>query len=153
MDVDKIRELVDLVSRSGIAELEVETDDMNLRISAQLPAAAAPVAAAMTAPVATPTPAPPAAAAEPSPGPSPAASGRPVTSPIVGTFYRSPEPGSPPFVEIGQKVAPGDTLCIVEAMKVMNEIEAEFAGTVVEACLEDGQPVEAEAVLFRIEPS
>ncbi len=144
MDIAKIRELVDLVSRSGIAELEVETDDMSLRISAQLPAAAAP---APVAPASAPAPA--------AVGTAPASSvgGRVVTSPIVGTFYSSPEPGAAAFVEVGQRVSPGDTLCIVEAMKVMNEIEAEFAGTVLEVCLEDGQPVEAEAVLFRIEPS
>jgi acetyl-CoA carboxylase biotin carboxyl carrier protein len=153
MDVDKIRDLVELVAESGIAELEVETEAMSLRISAQ---ATGPVP--MTAPVAhaaapMPAAAPaPATTAEPAAVPE-SAPGQPVTSPIVGTFYRSPEPGAAPFVEVGQRVAAGDTLCIVEAMKVMNEIEADFGGTVVEICAEDGKPVEAEAVLFRIQPA
>jgi acetyl-CoA carboxylase biotin carboxyl carrier protein len=147
MDVDKIRELVHLVAESGIAELEVETDDVSLKIRASLGVAEAPMAA-----VVTPPPAPPEATAPEPTAPAPAV-GREVTSPIVGTFYRASEPGAPPFVEEGQKVAPGDTLCIIEAMKVMNEIEAEFGGTVAEICARDGQPVEAEGVLFRIVPA
>ncbi len=84
---------------------------------------------------------------------TPVPSGIEVRSPIVGTFYRAASPGADPFVSVGKKVAVGDPLCIVEAMKVMNEIEAEVAGTVIEICIEDGQPVEAEGVLFRIEPA
>jgi acetyl-CoA carboxylase biotin carboxyl carrier protein len=152
MDIAKIRELVELVSASGVAELEVETDDLSVRvrnvISEPVAAPAPTVMAATAAPQASATPEAPATAA-----PAPASNHRDVTSPIVGTFYRSPEPGSPPFVEVGAQVRAGQTLCIVEAMKVMNEIEAEFAGTVREICVEDGQPVEAEAVLFRIEPA
>jgi acetyl-CoA carboxylase biotin carboxyl carrier protein len=155
MDIAKIRKLVQLVSDSGVAELEVETDDLSIRIR-NLAAAAAPVASPVAAAgPAAPGPAPAAApppVAEPAPAPAPSRLHE-VRSPIVGTFYRAPEPDAPPFVEVGSTVQPGQTLCIVEAMKVMNEIEAEVAGTVREVCLEDGQPVEAEGVLLRIEPA
>ena len=144
MDIEKIRALVEMVSENGIAELEVETEELSLRVTRQFEAA--PVVAAAPAPLAV---APAVPVAEPTPVVA-APSGREVCSPIVGTFYRAVSPDAAPFVTVGQKVAVGDTLCIVEAMKVMNEIEAEFAGTVMEVCLEDGQPVEAEGVLFRI---
>ena len=150
MDIAKIRELVELVAGSGVAELEIETKEMNLRIRSghvadpdaqavnPIPAPAANPAAAPVVPVSVPAPAEAGLCA--------------VHSPIVGTFYRAASPDAPPFVEVGQRVAAGDPLCIVEAMKVMNEIEAEFAGVVREICAEDAQPVEAEAVLFRVEP-
>jgi acetyl-CoA carboxylase biotin carboxyl carrier protein len=150
MDIAKIRELVELVAESGIAELEIEDDNFSLRICGHAGAAAAPVMAAPAALPAAPVPGP---AAEPVVTPAADPSLREVRSPIVGTFYRAPEPGSAPFVDVGQRVAAGDVLCIVEAMKVLNEIEAEFGGVVKEVCLEDGQPVEAEGVLFRIDPS
>ena len=152
MDIAKIRELVQLVAESGIAELEIEEDSYSLRICGQhaAPAMAAPVAHTVMAPAAAPA-APAAAAAESAPAAD--SNLKPVVSPIVGTFYRAPEPGAPPFVEVGQRVSVGDTLCIVEAMKVMNEIEAEFAGIVREVCVDDASPVEAEGVLFRVEPA
>lgn len=143
MDIARIRALVDLVVEADIAELAVKTEDLQVKIrrhNARLPAPAA--AAAPAAPEIPPAPVTAA----------PAAAGRAVTSPIVGTFYLAPAPGAPNFVEVGQRVAVGDTLCIVEAMKVMNEIEAEFPGIVREICVNNGQPVEVEAVLFRIEP-
>ena len=143
MDIARIRALVDLVVEADIAELAVKTEDLQVKIrrhNARLPAPAA--AAAPAAPEIPPAPVTDA----------PAAAGRAVTSPIVGTFYLAPAPGAPNFVEVGQRVAVGDTLCIVEAMKVMNEIEAEFPGIVREICVNNGQPVEVEAVLFRIEP-
>ncbi len=148
MDIAKIRELVELAAASGVAELEIETDDLSVRIRTvggpvESAVAAGPVAAA-AAPVAA------AAASAPAPAPS---NLHEVRSPIVGTFYSKPEPGAAAFVEVGATVARGQTLCIVEAMKVMNEIEAEVAGTIREVCVEDGQPVEAEGVLFRIEPA
>ena len=145
MDIEKIRALVEMVSENGIAELEVETEELSLRVTRQFDAT--PMVAAAPAPLAV---APAVPVAEPTPVVVAAPSGREVCSPIVGTFYRAVSPDEAPFVTVGQKVAVGDTLCIVEAMKVMNEIEAEFAGTVMEVCLEDGQPVEAEGVLFRI---
>ena len=154
MDIAKIRELVELVAESGIAELEIEEEELSLRICNHV---AGPVA--MAAPLA-PAPMPVSAAAnpspsEPAPAEAPAASEpglREVRSPIVGTFYRAAEPGAPPFVEVGQRVSVGDTLCIVEAMKVMNEIEAEFGGTIREILVEDATPVEAEAALFLVDP-
>ena len=151
MDIAKIRELVELVADSGVAELEIETKEMNLRIrsrDAETTAVVGPVAAVApaTAVPAAPAPAP----AEPAVAEVPL---RDVISPIVGTFYRAPSPESPPFASVGDKVSTGQTLCIVEAMKVMNEIDAEFSGTIKEVLLDDGSPVEAEAVMFLIDPS
>jgi len=149
MDVEKIRALVTMVAELGVAELEVECEEMSVRVKAvgEVAAVAAPApVAARPAPMASaPTP-----VADPTP---PAEQGREVRSPIVGTFYRASSPEAAPFVSVGQQVLAGQTLCIVEAMKVMNEIEAEFAGTVLEICATDGQPVEAEGVLFRIAPA
>ena len=151
MDVKKIRELVDMVAASDIAELEVETDELSLRIRKQGSEPSLPIVGSVAPPVAMIAASAPVETIRSEP--VAASVGREVTSPIVGTFYRSPDPGSAPFVTPGQVVKPGDTLCIVEAMKVMNEIEAEFGGTVLEVCMEDGQPVEAEAVLLRIDPA
>lgn len=161
MDIEKVRELVKLVEESGIEELEVSHEDTTIRIQKSVHAAfvghAAP-AAMMPAmmPAAAPAPAPAAAAAA---APVPAAAvdatrakWRDVRSPIVGTFYRSPSPTADSFVNVGDHVAKGQTLCIIEAMKVMNEIEAEFGGTIREILVENGTPVEAEAVLFLVDP-
>lgn len=152
MDLRKLKKLIDLVEESGIAELEVTEGEEKVRITrvsanaavnfaqpmhVQLPQAA-PVAAA-TAPVAA---APAAAAAN---------SANAVKSPMVGTFYRRPSPDAKPFVEVGQQVNVGDTLCIIEAMKLMNEIEAERAGVVKAVLIEEGQPVEFGEPLFIIE--
>ena len=152
MDIDKVRELVKLVEDSGIEELEVSHEDTTIRIQKSAPPvmAAASIAPAMQMPL----PQIPASAAEASPAavdPS-RAKWKDVRSPIVGTFYRAPSPTSAPFAEVGDRVATGQTLCIIEAMKVMNEIEAEFSGTIKEIFVEDGNPVEAEAVLFLIDP-
>ncbi len=150
MEIDKIRELVRLVEESQIQEIEISNRGETIRIAkagapGPLPAAPVPAPAAAVVPAAVPAAVPESAA--------PAApSGREVPSPIVGTFYRSPSPDSPPYVQVGDRVSEGDVLCIVEAMKVMNEIEAEFAGTVREILVEDGQPVEFGQILFRIEP-
>ncbi len=145
MDIEKVRELVKLVEESGIAELEVTNGETTVRICKT--GAAAPVAPPAPPPMAAVTP-----NAAPPPPATPTPGWRDVTSPIVGTFYRSPAPGSEAFVSVGSRVTAGQTLCIIEAMKVMNEIEAEFGGTVREILAVDGGPVEAEAVLFRIEP-
>jgi acetyl-CoA carboxylase biotin carboxyl carrier protein len=150
MELDKIRELVQLVEDSQIQELELSHRGETIRIAKCTTAAPAAAVPAPVVPAAAPAPEVPPSEPEPAP---PIVKGREVVSPIVGTFYRSPSPEASVFAEVGQHVGTGDVLCIVEAMKVMNEIEAEFAGTVLEVCLEDGQPVEAEAVLFRIEPS
>ena len=159
MDISKVRELVKLVEESGIEELEVMHKDTTIRIqkSQNLVPGASVVA---SAPVAVPAPAAAAAPAAPAPDEAPKAAAAPaanskwkdVRSPIVGTFYRAPSPESPAFANVGDHVATGQTLCIVEAMKVMNEIEAEFSGTIKEILVENGNPVEAEAVLFLVDP-
>jgi len=155
MDLRKLKTLIDLVAESSIAEIEVTEGEDKVRIVKHAPTvvAAAPSAPAQTvvaggspAPLAPATAAAP-AAAEPAPEPP---QGSLVKSPMVGTFYRSPSPGAKAFVEIGQAVKPGDTLCIIEAMKLLNEIEAEVAGEVTEVLVENGQPVEYGQPLFVI---
>ena len=140
MDLRKLKTLIDLVAESGIAELEVTEENDKVRIvnKVQTVAVAAPVAA----PVVAAAPAPAAEEAK--------VEGTPVTSPMVGTFYRAPSPGAAPFVNVGDKVTAGQTLCIIEAMKLLNEIEAETSGTVKEICVENGQPVEFGQTLFII---
>mgnify|MGYP006307684769 FL=1 len=151
MELDKIRELVRLVEDSQIQELELSHRGETIRIAKAGAATPAPtVVPAAAAPAAAPTPAAPTPSETPTP--APAVDGREVVSPIVGTFYRSPSPEAAVFVEVGQHVAPGDVLCIVEAMKVMNEIEAEFGGTIREIKAENGQPVEFGQALFVVEP-
>ena len=151
VDINQIRELVKVVEESGVGEITVEEEGM--RISVRMPGSA-PAAAA--APVAAAAPAAPAAAA-PAAAPAEAAPARPahwveVTAPMVGTFYAAPAPGEAPFVKVGDEVAAGETLCIVEAMKLMNEIAAPQMGTVREVCLDDATPVEFGTPLFYIEP-
>ena len=157
MDIEQVRELVKLVEDSGIEELEVSHDDTTIRIQKSAQVSAATLApAVLPAPAAHPAamPAPTAAAPVPATGETDGlrAKWKDVRSPIVGTFYRAPSPTSDPFVNVGDRVAAGQTLCIVEAMKVMNEIEAEFSGTIKEILVENGSPVEAEAVMFLVDP-
>ena len=162
MDLRKLKKLIDLVEESGIAEIEVTEGEEKVRITRSLAApqpvyAAAPAVAAAPAPAAAAAaPAPAAAAAAPvAAAGAPAAPARDLskaqTSPMVGTFYRAPGPTAPVFVEVGQSVNAGDTLCIIEAMKLMNEIEAERSGVVKEILVENGQPVEFGEPLFIIE--
>jgi len=147
MDLRKLKTLIDLVAESGIAELEVTEGEDKVRI-VKTPSGGAAPAVAYMAPGHTPaaTSAAPAAAAEPEEPP-----GHLVKSPMVGTFYRSPSPGAPAFIEQGSVVKPGDTLCIIEAMKLLNEIEAEVGGTVTKVLVDNGQPVEYGQPLFLIE--
>ncbi|ELJ9746187.1 acetyl-CoA carboxylase biotin carboxyl carrier protein [Vibrio parahaemolyticus] len=148
MDIRKIKKLIELVEESGIAELEISEGEESVRISRHGTAAPAPVHYA-AAPVAAPAPVADAPAAE-----APVAAvpvGHQVLSPMVGTFYRSPSPDAKSFVEVGQKVNAGDTLCIVEAMKMMNQIEADKSGVVTAILVEDGQPVEFDQPLVVIE--
>ena len=153
MDLRKLKKLIDLVQESGIAELEVTEGEEKVRISrvGQSAQAFVPLAGAAPAVLAAPQPA---AAAAPAAGAAVAAEekveGHVVKSPMVGTFYRSPSPGAKAFVEVGDTVAPGDTLCIIEAMKLLNEIEADHGGTIKEAYVENGQPVEYGEPLFLI---
>lgn len=150
MDLRKLKKLIDLVEESGISELELTEGEEKVRISRALMPNQAPVMQYMAAPQAATiaqTAAVPSAAA-------PAVAeieGHMVKSPMVGTFYRSSSPDSKPFVDVGTKVAVGDTLCIIEAMKLLNEIESDVAGVVKKILLENGQPVEYGEPLFIIE--
>ena len=153
MDLRKLKTLIDLVAESGIAELEVTEENDKVRIvnKVQTVAVAAPVAApvvaAAPAPVAAAIPAAPAAASAPA---APAAE-KIIESPLVGTFYRSASPDSAPFVQIGSKVTEDTTVCIIEAMKVMNEVKAEKSGIIKEILVENGSPVEYGMPIFVIE--
>jgi len=159
MDLKDIKVIVDLMKKNAVSEFEMEEGDFKIKLKREsgkprkgetvvvqeaapviLPAAAAPVAAA-------PAPAAPATA------PPPAPEGPEVKSPMIGTFYRSPSPDADSFVEVGSVVEPDTVVCIIEAMKVMNEIKAEVKGTIAEVLLEDGKPVEYGQALFRIEPN
>ena len=151
MDLRKLKTLIDLVAESGISELEVTEENDKVRIvnKPQAVTVAAPVAVAAPAPVVAQT-AVPAAPEAPAPAPEPVSEGKTVTSPMVGTFYRAPNPGAEPFVKVGDHVEVGQTLCIIEAMKLLNEIEAEYSGTVKEICVDNAQPVEFGQPLFII---
>ena len=152
MDIRKVKKLIELLEESGIDELEIREGEESVRISrhgkqqfAPQVYSAAPAPAA--APVAAAAPAAPAAEAAPS---APKLNGHVVRSPMVGTFYRASAPTSPNFAEVGQSVKKGDILCIVEAMKMMNHIEAETSGVIESILVENGQPVEYDQPLFTI---
>ncbi len=143
MDIRKVKTLIELLENSGVVELEIREGDSSIRINrgggsttvvTTAPPAAAPVSAAPAAPV----------------QPEAAPTGTVLKSPMVGTYYSAPSPDSSPFVRLGQTVKEGDTLCIIEAMKIMNPIEAENSGTVVEILVENGHPVEFDQPLFVI---
>ncbi len=152
MDIRKVKKLIELLEESGVAEIEIKEGEESVRISrhgpgavttyVQAPQAAPPAAAA------TPAPAAKAAAEEPDPGPRPDTA---VTAPMVGTFYGSAAPGAKSFVEVGSEVKVGQTLCIIEAMKMMNQIESDKAGKVVSVLVKNGDPVEFGQPLFIIE--
>lgn len=147
MDLRKLKTLIDLVEASGISELELTEGEEKVRISRALLHSAPQVTHYAAAPQA-PAQAVPVAAAEPPA--APAGQGHVVKSPMVGTFYRSSSPDASPFVEIGAKVEVGDTLCIIEAMKLLNEIESDHAGVIKKILVENGQPVEYGEPLFVI---
>lgn len=156
MDLRKLKTLIDLVSDSNVSELEITEAEGTVRIVKSAPApvamvtqVAAPVPVAVAAPVA----AAPAPAAVPAAEPAAPAehAGHVVKSPMVGTFYRSSSPGAKAFAEVGQQVKEGDTICIIEAMKILNEIEADKSGTITKILAENGQAVEYGAPLFIIE--
>ncbi|GAA6940953.1 acetyl-CoA carboxylase biotin carboxyl carrier protein [uncultured Aggregatibacter sp.] len=153
MDIRKIKKLIELVEESGITELEVSEEEGSVRISRATVAAPANVQYSIPAAAPTPVAAPVAPAAAPA---APAAApeeiaGHKIRSPMVGTFYRSPSPEAKAFVEVGQTVKVGDALCIVEAMKMMNRIEADKAGVVKAILVNDGEPVEFDEPLIIIE--
>jgi acetyl-CoA carboxylase biotin carboxyl carrier protein len=154
MDIRKVKKLIELLEESGIGEIEIKEGEESVRISRGISGAPAPGAAPAYAPPPPPAPAPAARrqpAAESSSEPAaPQSNGHIVSSPMVGTFYRSPSPSSPSFVEVGKTVKAGDVLCIVEAMKMMNQIEADVSGTIEAVLVENGEPVEFDQPLFSI---
>ncbi|MBY4675754.1 acetyl-CoA carboxylase biotin carboxyl carrier protein [Marinobacterium arenosum] len=151
MDIRKVKKLIELLEESNINEIEIKEGEESVRISrgasGSVIAAPAPIAYAPAAPAA-PAAAPAPAASESAP--AAASSENAVRSPMVGTFYRAPSPSSPAFVEVGQSVKVGDVICIIEAMKMMNQIEADRAGVVEAILVEDGQPVEFDQPLVTI---
>ena len=157
LDHDQLRQLITLLGESDIQELKLEGDDFRLELRRNLPAsqpqvlmqappAPAPVAAAVAVPSASASAAPPAAAAV-------RGDLLEITAPMVGTFYRASAPGEPAFVELGSRISVGQPICILEAMKLMNELEAEVSGEVVEILAENGTPVEFGQVLMRVRPA
>ena len=161
MKAKEIQELINFLSESGLEEVNIETSDFKVSIKRS---AEQHVVAAAPAPVATPAPvSAPAPQAAPAAAPAPAADGGGETaqdsnlieikSPMIGTFYRSANPESPAFVEVGSSVKPGDPVCIVEAMKLFNEIESEVSGKIVKVLVDNSQPVEYDQPLFLVDPS
>jgi acetyl-CoA carboxylase biotin carboxyl carrier protein len=155
LDHSQLRDLIALLGDSDIQELKLEGDDFRLELRRNLPASQPQVVMQAAPAVAAPLPAAVAPAA-PSPAPpaAPAVRGDlvEITAPMVATFYRSPSPGDPAFVELGARISVGQTVCILEAMKLMNELEAEVSGEVVEILVENGTPVEFGQVLMRVKP-
>jgi acetyl-CoA carboxylase biotin carboxyl carrier protein len=161
IDLEFIERLIEVFDRSGVDSLEIERGGTRVKLAKTPPAAATPfiVSSDSVAPRAAPpqpssAPTPEAAARTPERA-SPPLSSRElveVTSPMVGTFYRSPAPDAPAYVQVGTRVSPGDTLCIIEAMKLMNELVSEVSGTITEVAAENAQPVEYGQVLFRVDP-
>ncbi|HSM26544.1 MAG TPA: acetyl-CoA carboxylase biotin carboxyl carrier protein [Thioalkalivibrio sp.] len=149
MDIRKVKKLIDLLNESGIHEIEIREGEESVRITRSTPGGQTYFPQAMMAPAQpntpVPDPAPPEKTSEAPPR------GHRVTAPMVGTFYRAPSPGVRAFVEVGSVVAPGDTLCIIEAMKMLNPIEADKAGTIRDILVENGHPVEYGQPLFIIE--
>ena len=152
MDIRKVKKLIELLDESGIAEIEITEGEEGVRISRYPANVPAPMPVAMPAPAAAPV----AAATAPAPAtPMSMAEaeedGHVVMAPMVGTFYSASSPGSPPFVQVGDRVEIGDTLCIVEAMKMMNQIDAEVSGTIKSIRVQNGEPVEYGQILFVID--
>ena len=162
MDIRKVKKLIELLESSGVDEIEIHEGDGSVRVTRRRDPPAAPVHHYHAAPAAAPSAAMPSPAGGPAAPPGGAAEpeteaesrlppGYVVTSPMVGTFYQASSPGSKPFVSTGQRVAPGDTLCIIEAMKILNQIESEVAGEVKAVIAENGHPVEYGEPLFVID--
>ncbi|MBT1685657.1 acetyl-CoA carboxylase biotin carboxyl carrier protein [Dawidia soli] len=163
MQTSEIRDLIDFISKTGLNEVNIETKELKLHVKREPDqkvfkstpviaptVAAAPATAPVSQPAVAPVSAPRAEKAE-----APAASGKntiDIKSPMIGTFYRSSNPETPPFVSVGDKVSKGQTVCIIEAMKLFNEIESEVSGTIVKVMVENSSPVEYDQVLFVVEP-
>jgi acetyl-CoA carboxylase biotin carboxyl carrier protein len=158
LDISDLKEILRILEAQDITEFELEQDGVKLRVCRTSAAPAGPAAAVVTQLAPAPAAVPPAvpaqgASALPAAEAAAPANGTLVKSPIVGTFYRSPDPNSPPFVSVGDRVKVGQVLCIIEAMKLMNEIEAEVAGEVVKVHPENGQPVQYGDPLFTVRPA
>ena len=150
MDIRKVKKLIELLDESGVAEIEIHEGEESVRISRY--ASSAPVAVQAAAPLPAPAAvAPPVAPAAEQPAGKSVPEGHTVDSPMVGTFYRSPSPGVKSFVEVGQQVSEGETLCIIEAMKMLNQIEADKSGTIAAILVDNAEPVEYGQALFVIE--
>jgi len=151
MDIRKIKKLIELLEESNIGELEIKEGEESVRIARNSGTVQYVTAPMQNYPAAAPAPAAaPIAAAPVAAAPAPAVSGHVVKSPMVGTFYRSPSPGSPMFAEVGKHVKAGDVICIIEAMKMMNQIEADKTGVIEAILVEDGSPVEFDQPLVTI---
>ncbi len=155
MKTSEIRDLIDFISKSGLNEVNIETNELKLNVKREpdqkvfkSTPVMAPMAMAPTAALATSSPGPKTTVAEPASGKKTLE----IKSPMIGTFYRTGNPDSPPFVSVGDKVTKGQTVCIIEAMKLFNEIESEVSGTIVKVMVENSTPVEYDQVLFVVEP-
>ena len=152
MDIRKVKKLIELLDESGIAEIEITEGEESVRISRYAPGApAAPVAVAAPLPVVAPVAAPVAAPVEAAAVSEPEEDGFEVTAPMVGTVYAAASPGAAPYVQVGDRVSEGDILCIIEAMKMMNQIEADVSGVVKSIRIQNGEPVEFGQTLFVID--
>lgn len=155
MKTAEIRDLIDFIAKSGLNEVNIETNELKLHVKREPDQKIFKAPAAMPVTAATPVATtPPPVAAPPRPAPESTASKTTVEikSPMIGTFYRSSSPDAPPFVNVGDKVTKGQTVCIIEAMKLFNEIESEVSGTIVKVMVENATPVEYDQVLFIVEP-
>lgn len=148
-ETDYIEKLAKVLAETGLTEISLEDGEQAITLRKEVVVSSAPQVVAAPVQAAAPVAAPVASA--PAADVAPAKKGTPITSPMVGTFYKAPSPDSEPFVSVGSTVSAGDVVCIVEAMKMMNEIESEVSGKVVEICVEDGQPVEFGQVLMYVE--
>lgn len=158
MDIREIQNLIKFVAKSGATEVKLEMDDFKITIKTTNEASAPEITYMQQAPMAMPQAAPPvaaapAAAAESAPAADDNSKYITIKSPIIGTFYRKPSPDKPTFVEVGSKIAKGDVLCVIEAMKLFNEIESEYEGKIVKILVDDMSPVEFDQPLFLVDPS
>lgn len=158
MNIKEIQDLIKFVSKSGVSEVEIEQKDFKITIKTPVGGAPMAMMPAM-APVAMPAAPAPVAALAPAAAPATAAAPAQasnlieIKSPMIGTFYRSAGPDKPPFIEVGQSIKPGDKVCIIEAMKLFNEIESEISGTIVKVLVNDSSPIEYDQPLFLVEPA
>lgn len=158
MKAKEIRDLIDFISQSGLEEVNIETEEFKIKVKRNAEMPANTVMAAAPTPVAAPAPAPAAtapapAAAAPAPAASDDAKYVTIKAPMIGTFYRSANPESDSFVQIGDEVSTGQTVCIIEAMKLFNEIESEISGTIVKVLVDNASPIEYDQPLFLVDPS